>query len=186
MQVANLGDASGPLGFYRVSSQSGVSTFIDANPVLLAPGERVTLHLGAGGTSTATDVFLPVAAALGSAGSFALYVPNNTTAVEGSSNPGSLTDSNQMVDYVAWGSPGQPTQPNEVTATYTGKWAAGTAVDVTSLPNGGAGYSISFCGGPKDRGVTFWNISTPNFGTAAACSTPARPTTWGRVKLLYR
>ena len=83
VQVANLGDASGPLGFYRVSSQSGVSTFIDANPVLLAPGERVTLHLGAGGTSTATDVFLPVAAALGSAGSFALYVPNNTTAVEG-------------------------------------------------------------------------------------------------------
>lgn len=186
VQVANLGAASGPLGFYRVSSQSGVTSFIDENPILLAPGQRVTLHLGAGGPSTATEVFLPLAAALGSVGSFALYVPNNTTAAEGSSNPGSLTDSNQMLDYVEWGNPGQPAQPNEVTATYTGKWAAGTAVDVTGLPNGGTGYSISFCGGPTDRGASFWHISIPNFGLAAACSTPARPTTWGRVKLLYR
>jgi len=90
VQVSNLGDAIGSLGFYRLSSQAGVTTFLDVNPITLGPNERVTLHLGIDGTNTATDVFVPGAASLGSAGSLALYVPNNTTAAQGSSIPGTL------------------------------------------------------------------------------------------------
>jgi len=186
VQVANLGDASGFFGFYRLSSQTGVSTRIDADPITLAPNARVTLHLGASGTSTATDVFVPAAVALGSSGSFALYTPNNSTAAGGSTHPGSLTDASQMVDYVEWGAPGQSAPPNAATANISGKWATGGVVDVTSLPNGGAGYSITFCGTAANRGPGFWHLSRPNFGTAPNCSTPARPESWGRIKLLYR
>ena len=186
VQVSNLGDASGSLGFYRLSSQDGVTTFLDVNPITLGPNERVTLHLGIDGTNTATDVFVPEAASLGSAGSLALYVPNNTTASEGSTIPGILTNPNYLVDYVEWGAAGQPAQPNQVVATYAGKWATGTVVDVASLPNGGAGYSISFCGAPANRGASFWEISTANFGASARCATPTRKVTWGQIKLRYR
>jgi hypothetical protein len=186
VEIANLGNATGSLGYFRLSSQTGVSTRIDVNPITLAPGDRVTLHLGVVGTSTATDVFVPLAAGLESAGSLALYVPNNTTAAEGSSIPGSLTDSNQMIDYVEWGAPGQPAPPNEFTAASTGKWAIGTVVDVSALADGGAGYSISFCGTRSSRGVSFWQISRPNFGAGVLCSTPTSASTWGRVKVLYR
>jgi len=186
VQVSNLGDAGGSLGYYRMSSQTGSWTTIDVSPITLAPSDKVTLHLGASGTNTATDVFVPGAPSLGSHGSFALYVPNNTTAGEGSSIPASLTDSNQMIDYVAWGVPGQPAEPNEVPATHVGMWAAGTVVDVAVLSDGGAGYSISFCGSATNRGSSFWQISRPNFGTAPDCSTPTRPMTWGRVKVIYR
>jgi plastocyanin len=186
VQVSNLGDASGSLGFYRLSSQSGVTTFLDVNPITLGPSERVTLHLGTDGTNTATDVFVPGAASLGNVGSLALYVPNNTTAAEGSTIPGTLTNPNYIVDYVEWGAAGQPAQPNQLVATYAGKWAAGTVVDVASLPNGGAGYSISFCGGRASHGVSSWEISTANFGASATCSTPTHKATWGQIKQLYR
>ena len=186
VQVSNLGDATGSLGFYRLSSEIGTSTRVDVDPITLPPNARVTLHLGAGGTDTATDVYVPAATPLGSAGSFALYVPNNTTAAEGSSNPASLTDGNQMVDFVEWGTFGQPSPPNELTAVAAGKWIMGDAVEVGSLPNHGAGYSISFCGTAADRGVGFWHVSAPNFGSGAPCTTPARDLTWGELKSLYR
>jgi plastocyanin len=185
VQVSNLGNASGSLGFYRLSSQGGVTTYLDVNPITLGPNESVTLHLGTAGTNSATDVFVPAAASLGSAGSLALYVPNNTTSSE-SSNPGTLTNPNYIVDYVEWGASGQSAQPNQLAAGQAGKWAAGTVVDVTSLPNDGAGYSISFCGAPANHGVGFWEISTPNFGASAVCTTPTRRSSWGQIKLLYR
>ena len=66
-------------------------------------------------------------------------------------------------------------------------WDLGEVVETSvSLPGGGAGYSISFCGSVTDHGPSFWQISTPNFGTGALCTTPTKNPTWGRIKSLYR
>ncbi|MEO5618383.1 MAG: plastocyanin/azurin family copper-binding protein [Candidatus Eisenbacteria bacterium] len=185
VQITNLGSDTGFLEHYRVSSQSGVASTITGSLVTLTPSSRTTLHLGASGTTTSSNVYLPAHPELGTAGSFALYVPN--TSSTGSTAPASLTDANQLVDYVEWGAAGQAAQPNQTPAVSAGFWNAGGVVETTnSLPNGGAGYSISFCGSRTDRGPAFWNISTPNFGTGAICTTPTRTATWGRIKSLYR
>jgi hypothetical protein len=71
-----------------------------------------------------------------------------------------------------------------VAASY---WPAGDVVDVTGLPNGGLGYSLSYCANTcSGRGAACWNISNPNFGNGPLCTTPTRRSTWGRVKALYR
>ena len=90
------------------------------------------------------------------------------------------------MDYVEWGTSGQVAQPNRATAVSAGVWPSGDVVDVTDLPNGGQGYSISFCGTSANHGATFWSKTTPNFGSGIICSTSARTATWGRIKSLYR
>jgi len=185
VQVTNLGDATGFLGFYRLSSVAGASTTITTDPVQVLAGSRITLHLNASGTNTATDLYFAAHPELGSAGSFALFVPNTSTT--GSTAPASLTDANQLVDYVEWGAAGQGAQPNRTVAENAGRWPVGDVVETAStLPNDGAGYSISFCGTRTQRGASFWNISTPNFGAGAPCTTPTKSATWGRIKALYR
>ena len=137
------------------------------------------------GTNSATDIYFPSHPELGTAGSFAIYVPN--TSSSGSTSPASLNDVNQIVDYVEWGSSGQAAQPNRSTAEAGAIWLLGDVVNSeANLPPGGNGYSISFCGSRPDRGASHWLITTPNFGTNPICTTPTRTTTWGRVKTLYR
>ncbi len=182
VQITNMGSAMDFLDVWRLSYAAGVTQTMPATSLPVNAGAAVTLHLNAAGTNTATDVFLAVPE-LGTSGSFALYVPNNTTS---SSSPASLTDVKQIVDYVEWGSPGQPTPPNESTAVSAGLWSAGDAVNTDAMIPGGAGYSISFCGTRTDHGASFWQISRPNFGTAAPCATPTRNPTWGRIQALYR
>lgn len=185
VQITNLGGATGFLGFYRLSSVTGASTTITTDPVSLASNARLTLHLNASGSNSATDLYFSAHPELGSAGSFALYVAN--TSSTGSTAPASLNDANQMVDYVEWGATGQAAQPNQATAVAAGLWNAGAVVETAStLPNNGAGYSLSFCGARTDRGISFWNISTPNFGAGPNCTTPTKTATWGRIKSLYR
>ena len=151
----------------------------------MGAGSAVTLHFNVSGTNNANNLYFPAMPELGTQGSFALYVPNSTST--GSTAPASLTDPDQMIDYVEWGTPGQAAQPNRTTAVSAGFWGSGDAVNTDALlPGGGAGYSISFCGARTDHGAASWEISTPNFGTAARCLTPTRNPTWGRIKALYR
>ena len=184
VQVSNLGDAAGQFEAWRFSSQAGVTQTLSTTALTVNANSTLTIHLNASGTNTTTDVFFPAAPELGTSGSFAIYVPNNTT---GSTTPVSLTDAKQIIDYVAWGTPGQATPPNEATAVSAGFWSAGDAVPTdAALPAGGTGYSISFCGARTDHGSSFWHISRPNFGASPDCSTPALNPTWGRLKALYR
>jgi len=182
VQITNLGTATDFLDVWRMSYAAGVTQTMPATSLPVTAGAAVTLHLNAAGTNTSTDVFLAVPE-LGTSGSFALYVPNNTAS---SSSPASLTDAKQIVDYVEWGTPGQAAPPNEATAVSAGLWSAGTAVNTDALIPGGVGYSISFCGTRADHGASFWQISRPNFGSGAQCTTPTRNPTWGRIKALYR
>ena len=92
-----------------------------------------------------------------------------------------------MVDYVEWGAAGQSAPPNQTTAFISGRWNPSGPVVVSALPNGGTGYSISFCASAADYGPSFWQISTPNFNPDVPwCSTPVRRSTWGQIKTLYR
>lgn len=185
VQISNLGTAGGFLDFWRMSWVTATTQTITNTSVSVAAGAAITLHFNVAGTNTATDLFFAAMPELGTAGSFALYVPNSTAS--GSTSPASLNDATQIIDYVAWGTPGQAAQPNETTAVNAGFWAATDAVNTDAqLPAGGAGYSISFCGARTDHGASFWKISRPNFGTSARCLTPAQSPTWGRIKALYR
>ena len=185
VQVSNLGTDGGFIDFFRMSWVSATTQTITNTSVFVGAGSAITLHFNASGTNNATNLFFPAMPELGTQGSFALYVPNSTST--GSSAPAALTDPDQIVDYVEWGTPGQAAMPNRTTAVSASFWTAGDAVNTDALlPGGGAGYSISFCGARNEHGASFWQISTPNFGTAARCVTPVKSPTWGRIKALYR
>jgi len=186
VQIANLGDATARIGGFRLSSVTGASSVIPlATDPNMAPGARLTIHLNASGANTATDIYFPAHPELDTFGSFALYVPNNSST--GSTSAASLSNVNQIVDYVEWGSPGQAAEPNRGTAEAAAIWLLGDVVNSDAqMPPGGNGYSISFCGSRADRGSSFWQITTPNFGSNPICTTPTRTTTWGQVKTLYR
>ena len=170
VQISNLGTAGGFVDFFRMSWVTATTQTITNTNVAVAAGAALTLHFNASGTNTATDLFFPAMPELGTQGSFALYVPNSTST--GSTSPASLADATQILDYVAWGTPGQAAEPNETTAVSAGFWATSDAVNTDAqLPAGGAGYSISFCGARTDHGASFWKISRPNFGTSARCLT---------------
>ena len=184
VQITNLGDNGDFLDLYRVTPNSTATTL--GTGFFLGSNSSLTLHLNASGSNDATNIYLPAIGDMGTAGSFALYLPNSTTGAGGSTAPASLTDSNQMVDYVEWGVAGQAAQPNRATAVTAGLWNTGDVVDITQLPNGGVGYSLAFCGNAGNHGASFWSMAHPNFGASALCTTPARSSTWGRLKALYR
>jgi plastocyanin len=174
--ITNAGNAAGNLGRYRVAVNNGTTALTLPGPDLVVPaGGRVILHLGASGTNTATEVFLPTAADLGASGSFALYAPNTVGTA--------LTDANMLVDFVQWGAAGQP---NETTAQTAGVWTVGQAAATAQPPDPAVGHSISFCGAATDRGASFWDVTLPNFGAGGQCTTPSLTTSWGRLKTLYR
>lgn len=174
IEITNLG-ATGDMGRYRLKiSGATVATLPPGagTSISVPAGGKVVIHVGESGTSTATTIFLNLAAGLpDAAGSVALYVPNTQATL--------LTDATQILDYVAWGS---GTQENEATATSASLWSTSNAVALVA-----SGHSIEFCGQTGQHGVTRWYENpTPNFGGSDNCSTPITPTTWGRLKTLYR
>jgi plastocyanin len=173
IEIANIGTA-GDLYKYRLKVAGfAVQTLVpSAGSALAVPGGgHVVIHCGASGTSTATDLYLPVVTDVPATGSVALYVPNTLNT--------SLADAKQMIDFVQWGA---GTQENEATAATAGFWAPGAAVAGVA-----AGHSIEYCGAPGQYGAARWyDNPTPNFGGSDNCTTPAFSTTWGRIKTLYR
>jgi plastocyanin len=176
IEIANLGAAAGDLRSYRIAtSASGTGVTVVNTDFPVAAGARVTIHTGAAGANTSTDIFTPGIGNLNdAAGSIALYVPSTL------SSQNALTIANLMIDFVQWGA---PSQANESTAGTAGFWGAGT-----SLNGVAAGHSIEYCANPTlDHGSNHWaEVAVPNFGSNGNCSTPVASETWGRLKIIYR
>ena len=171
VEIANLGNATGDLGRYRMVV-GATAVAIPRDTLSVGTGGRVVVHCNASGTSTQTDIFLPTLPALPEPGSVALYAPNTA--------PGhtALTDATQILDYVEWGAGGQA---NEATAASAGIWVA-----AQSINNVAAGHSIELCAAAPRNASAWAEIASPNFGSNGNCTTPARTITWGRIKTLYR
>ena len=163
VEIANLGDDVGDLAGFRLVI-NGTATTLTSQ--ILNPGERVTF---------------PNPSGLGTSGSVALYAPET---IASGSNPGpSLTDATMMIDYVEWGTAGnQPLESTAVSTTNPVLWTVGQFA-----PQAAGGHSIVFCGLRFQHGAGFWNET--RFPTPAAvndCVNPTLPSTWGRIKTLYR
>ncbi len=177
IEITNLG-ATGDLGMYRLKvSGAGLATGNllrngSATTLPVAAGAKFVVHVGASGINDANNLYFSGIPGLpDAAGSVALYVPNSVNT--------SLTLPSMLIDYVAWGSGGQE---NEATAVSASLWSASTAVPVVN-----AGSSIEFCGQSGQYGAARWYENpTPNFGGSDNCLTPVTPTTWGRIKVLFR
>ena len=167
IEIANLGAGDGNLRAFRLSingadpptSMWNVSTPVPA-------GGRVVVNNPAG---------------LSNAGSVALYAPYLAGSFP---NSAAATDSAMIVDYVEWGAAGG--QPLEDTAIKVSSpwpiWFAGEFA-----PQAKPGHSIVRCQPPEYSGSAAWDESAvPTPGTFDNCANPARTTTWGRLKVLYR
>jgi plastocyanin len=169
IEIANLGQAAGDFGGFRITHTQGSSP-IDLIDVPVPAGGRILIHAGLTGTSTPSDIYLP-SLVLTALGSVAVYVPN--TPAPNTSTPW------QMVDYVQWGGTSAAGDQNlRDTALEAEIWFNGTPPPV--IP---AGSSLEFCGTSGQYGAEFWTVaSPPNPGTAGNCSIPVKPTTWSGVK----
>jgi plastocyanin len=174
IEITNFGAAGGNLGRYRLSIVGGVAVSVPLNDVVVAAGGSITIHANATGTTTATDFYLSSLPDLPASGALSLYVPNTRSGAT------SLSDANQIIDFVQWGAGGGA---NEATAAAAGFWNVGDFV-----PDVAAGHSIEYCDEPLRHGASHWfDNPTPNFsGAANNCLTPVRPSSWGRIKSLYR
>jgi plastocyanin len=163
VEITNLGDVNADLNGFRLVING--TNIITLGTLLMGPLARHTIDNPAGLTSS---------------GSVALYAPHNITA--NAIPTAALTDT-LLIDYVAWGTGGG--QPLENVASLTvnpNLWTAGTFV-----PQVPAGHSMEFCGRRHQYGSAHWFQSlTPSPGTTDDCPTPTTPTTWGRIKTLYR
>ncbi len=162
VEIANLGDAVGDLAAFRLVINGTATTLASQ---VLNPGDHKTF---------------PDPAGLTTSGSVALYAPNTIS----NANPTSaLTEATLMVDYVEWGTTGgQALESVAVTTTSPLLWTAGQFA-----PQAASGHSIVFCGIRGQYGAGFWNET--KFPTPAAvndCVNPTLPSTWGRIKTLYR
>jgi plastocyanin len=172
LEIRNAGGAAGNLGRYRLAITGQATAELPVNDIVVPVNGHVVVHVNTSGTNTATDVFLPTVTGLPSSGSIALYAPNTQNA--------NLADPSQIIDYVEWGAGGQA---NEATAGSAALWVAGEFVPAAGDP----AHSLEFCGTAAQRGASFWaEVAVPNFGTNDMCATPAVPTTWGRIKAIYR
>jgi len=174
IEIQNMGKVTGDLGRYRIAITGDIEA-VPLASVSVPSNALVTIHVGVSGTNSSTDLFVPLLTPLPDLnGSVALYTPSTITGQD------ALTDASAIIDYVEYGSGGQD---NESTAVTAGLWTAGEFVPTV----GQQGRSIEFCGNRADHGATHWaETSPPNFGTDGNCLTPAIPSTWGRIKTLYR
>ena len=173
VEIANLGDAAGDLARYRLSVPSGTLLTLGGTGVNIPVpvGGRVVVWLGRSGTNTSTEQFFP-GSTLQAVGSAGLFAPTTKAADT------TRTRSDLMVDYVQWGA---AAQINEATAGAATFWTGGEFVPAVA-----DGHTIEFCGSVLQRGAAFWQGSpVPTPGTSN-CVTPARTSSWGRIKTLYR
>lgn len=177
IEIANLGDATGNLGLFRLWAggkqltlgvQAGQPTLRD---ILVPSGARLVVYLNTTGTNGGASIFWP-GATLDPTGSASLYCATTVAADT------TLLNNKLIVDYVQWGVSGFR---NETTANSAGLWSTGDVVPAVA-----DGHSIEFCGTRADHGVANWQGSpTPTPGTVN-CVTPVVTSSWGRIKTLYR
>lgn len=178
IEIANLGGDVGDLGRYRISINGTSAVTVPLNSVIVLSGGspgRVVVNTNNGTTgSSATNLFMGGIGNLGTSGSVTLFGPNTKAGTL-------LTDATQVVDFVQWGA---GNQPGAATAVAAGVWPS-VGEFVPEVPVVGD-YDLAFCGTVTQRGASFWDVAHPNFRSLALCATPTQPTTWGRIKLLYR
>lgn len=117
---------------------------------------------------------------LTTSGSVALYAPYLANSLPGT---GSLQESDWLVDYVEWGQTGGQPLENVAGSTVSPSiWTAGQFA-----PQVATGHSIMFCGARFQYGALYWaGALNPTPGLSNDCPNPTIPTTWGRLKTLYR
>ena len=171
VEIANLGDAVGDLGRYRISITGATQLSLTPTDLAVPAGGRVVIWLGRSGIGTTAEQFFP-GQSLPRTGSAALYVPTTK-------NVDTLrTRDDLMVDFVQWDAGGQL---NEATAVTAGYWTTGLFADAPA-----DGHTLEFCGSALERGPSFWRgspVATPGL---ANCVTPTRTSSWGRIKAIYR
>jgi len=166
VEIANLGDGQGDLIGFRLSinGAAAITPWTTSTPVGPS-GERVVVSNPAG---------------LGPSGSVALYAPNNIANAVPSP---ALTEPTMMIDYVEWGTSGG--QPLEDIAELTVSPKVWTVGDFA--PQAADGHAIVFCGLRHQYGVSLWDETlNPTPGLPNDCSNPVLPTSWGRLKTIYR
>ncbi|MFN8589069.1 MAG: hypothetical protein U0704_14860 [Candidatus Eisenbacteria bacterium] len=174
LEITNLG-ATGDLGMYRLKVSGVTVAYLRNGPAKTLPllaGRKFVVFFGQSGINSDSTLYLSGIPGLpDAAGSVALYAPNSVNT--------SLAQSSMVIDYVAWGT---GSQENEAAAVGASMWSAGVNVAVVA-----SGHSIEFCGQPGQYGAARWYENpNPNFGGADNCLTPTTPTTWGRIKVLYK
>jgi len=171
VEIVNLGDAAGNLGRYRLSVPSGTLLTLAPSSLPVPVNGRVVVWLGRSGAGSATEQFFP-GLSLPRTGSAALYLPTSKIADT------VRTRADLMVDFVQWGAAAQLNESTAGTAAY---WTAGTFADPPA-----DGNTLEFCGAAADRGVAFWQGSPLSTPGTVNCVTPARASSWGRIKAIYR
>ena len=170
VEITNLGNAAGDLGRYRLSVRAGTPLTLAVSNINVPMGGRVVVWLNRAGTNTATDIFFASEPELPRVGSAALYAPNTVNTA--------LTLADKMIDFVQWGA---VDQLNASTAVSAVLWNGSESVPPPAAP-----HSIEFCGNETNRGLSFWNARPAATPGSADCVTPTVPSSWGRLKALYR
>lgn len=163
VEIANLGDVNADLNGFRLVI-NGINV-ITLGPLAMGPLARHAISDPAG---------------LATSGSVALYAPNN---IPSNAIPTAALTDTLMIDYVAWGtSGGQPLEDVAAITVNPTLWMAGHFA-----PQVAPGHVLEFCGARHQYGDGFWTEGlNPTPGLVNDCVNPTTPTTWGRIKVLYR
>jgi hypothetical protein len=167
VELQNFGTTAIDISGWRISNEFDNLTFPEG--MALNTGEILVVHIAADGTNSDSDIYTgdswPM---LGlSQGSFALYGPT-----------GNFDDPGVMVDFVEWGA---GDQLGETVAAEAGLWPAGDFVPLTS-----EGNSMQLCNRQVTGPGSWLEGHGDTIGGVNNCSTQVTPSTWGKVKNIYR
>jgi plastocyanin len=162
VEIANLGDINADMNGFRL--------VINGIPVMTLP--QLVL------SPLARTTYKPPG--LTTSGSVALYAPHN---IPSNAIPTAALTDTLMVDYVEWGtSGGQPLEDMAAITVSPNLWKAGHFA-----PQVAPGHVLEFCGARHQYGDGFWTEGlNPTPGAVNDCVNPTTPSTWGRMKVLYR
>jgi hypothetical protein len=167
VELQNFGTAAVDISGWRVSNEFDSLTLPAS--MILDPGEILVLHIASSGTNSDSEIFTgdtwPMLGA--NQGSFGLFGPT-----------GSFTDPDAMGDFVEWGA---GDQLGEAVADDAGLWPAGDFVPLTS-----EGNSIQLCNRQVTGSGSWLEGDGNTIGGVNNCSTQVTPSTWGKVKNIYR
>lgn len=134
--------------------------------VVLAPGARYVIHIGATGTNDGSNYYTGAFPTLSpTAAAFSLYWVNQ------------FGSASAIADFVEWGATGQA---RENVAILAGIWPAGQFV-----PAAPEGESMQLCG--TSAGSADWILGPPTLGSPNACEppVPGEVHTWGELKTQF-
>jgi len=167
VELQNYGSSAIDISGWRVANEFDSLTLPDGT--ILDAGEILVLHIASNGTNSDSEIYTGDSwQMLGvSQGSFALFGAT-----------GSFDDPAAMMDFVEWGA---GDQLGEAVADDAGLWPAGDFVPLTS-----EGNSIQLCNRQVTGSGSWLEGQEDTIGGVNNCSTQVKPSTWGKVKNIYR